>query len=80
MEISAEIVKGISYQPLLQKQLKQISYGDFDVNQIPASCLVSDNQNSFAANGVRQNERAHILMKEFTTRFLPQNESQSFRS
>jgi hypothetical protein len=57
MEISAEIVKGISYQPLLQKQLKQITFGDFDVNQVPASCLVSDNQNSFAISKWRTPKR-----------------------
>jgi hypothetical protein len=40
MEISAEIVKGISYQPLLQKQLKQVSLSDFDINK-------TELQNSF---------------------------------
>lgn len=57
MEISAEIVKGISYQPLLQKQLKQISFSDFDVNQIPASCLVTNIQNSFAISKWRTPKR-----------------------
>lgn len=57
MEINAEIVKGISYQPLLQKQLKQIPFGDFDINKIPVSCLVTDSQNSFAISRWRTPKR-----------------------
>jgi len=57
MEISAEIVKGISYQPLLQKQLKQVSLSDFDINKTPASCLVTDSQNFLAVSKWRTPKR-----------------------
>ena len=57
MEITAEIVRGISYQPLLQKQLKQIPLGNFDINKIPPSCLIINEQNSFAISRWRTPKR-----------------------
>lgn len=44
MEITAEIT-GISYQPTLPKNLKEVQFAIFNINDCPNSCLiVHDNQ------------------------------------
>ena len=41
-------ITGIKYKILLTEDLKAVEIKDFDVNQMPASCLLTDNKNSFA--------------------------------
>jgi hypothetical protein len=47
MDITAKITC-IKYNPLLCEQLKEVSFGTFDINKVPASCLVKDEKHQFA--------------------------------
>jgi len=47
VEITAEIT-GIEYKILLEKKLQQIDFKDFDINNSPTCCVVSDKKDSFA--------------------------------
>lgn len=46
MQITAKIT-GIEYQIKLASKLKVIDYMDFDINELPASCIVKDDNFSF---------------------------------
>lgn len=48
MEITAQIIEGIKYNPTLKCNLIESSLKDFDLNSAKSFCLVSDNQNRFA--------------------------------
>ncbi len=41
-------ITGLKYKILLSGELKEIDIKDFDVNEIPSACLVTDDQNIFA--------------------------------
>lgn len=41
-------ITGIKYKVLLSENLKEIDLINFDINEIPTSCLVNNNQNTFA--------------------------------
>lgn len=58
MEITAEIVRGITYKAFLTKKLRRIELIEFDVNNAPASCLITDKQNSFALSWWRSPKRS----------------------
>lgn len=58
MEITAEIVRGITYKAFLTKKLRKIELTEFDINQAPASCLVADRQNTFALSWWRSPKRS----------------------
>ena len=58
MEITAEIVRGIIYKAFLTKKLRKIELAEFDVNNAPASCLVTDKQNTFALSWWRSPKRS----------------------
>lgn len=47
MEITGKIT-GISYQLILSNDLKKIQLKNFDINQVPTSCIVVDGKHSFA--------------------------------
>ncbi len=47
MNILGEIT-GIKYKVLLSENLKEIDLVNFDINEMPTSCLVNNNQNTFA--------------------------------
>jgi len=47
MDISATIT-GIEYTVNLANKLERIDFDDFDINEIPASCLISDHNKLFA--------------------------------
>jgi len=49
MEITGTIT-GIPYTPLLCKPLKEINFGEFDVNAAPSACLVNDSRFQFAVS------------------------------
>ena len=49
MEITGTIT-GIPYKPLLCKPLKEIDFGEFDVNTAPSACLVNDGCFQFAVS------------------------------
>jgi len=46
MEITAKI-PGIEYHIKLKRKLKVFEFKDFDINQLPASCIIKDNNFSF---------------------------------
>jgi len=46
MQITAKIT-GIEYQIKLASKLKVIDFNDFDINELPASCIVKDDNFSF---------------------------------
>ncbi len=46
MEIKAKIT-GIKYKPFLTKSLAEFGFDDFDINSLPASCLINDNGFTF---------------------------------
>ena len=41
-------ITGIKYKVLLSENLKELDLTNFDINKMPTSCLVNNNQNSFA--------------------------------
>lgn len=41
-------ITGIKYKVLLSEDLKEVAIKDFDINEIPSSCLVTNNKNTFA--------------------------------
>lgn len=41
-------ITGLKYKILLSEELKEIDIKDFDINEIPSACLVTDDQNIFA--------------------------------
>lgn len=47
MEITGKIT-GISYQLILSNDLKKFQLKNFDINQVPTSCIVVDGKHSFA--------------------------------
>ncbi|ANI90519.1 hypothetical protein A9P82_15215 [Arachidicoccus ginsenosidimutans] len=47
MNISGEIT-GIKYKILLSDNLKQIDFNNFDINDVPATCLLTNNKTTFA--------------------------------
>ncbi|MGI9035824.1 MAG: hypothetical protein ACR2GD_07265 [Pyrinomonadaceae bacterium] len=50
MEIKAQIVKGISYKPLLKCPLSEILIEDFNINSAKSACLIVAGQNRFAVS------------------------------
>ena len=75
MEITAEIVRGITYKAFLTKKLRKIELTEFDINQTPASCLVADRQNTFALSWWRSPKRSRSYPSSaFITRFRLQDE------
>jgi hypothetical protein len=49
MNIAGKIT-GLKYKILLSEELKEVDIKDFDVNEIPSACLVTDDQNIFAVS------------------------------
>ena len=49
MEIIGKIT-GIKYQVLFTEELKNIKIKDFDINEMPSSCLLSSNKHTFAVS------------------------------
>lgn len=49
MQIDGEI-SGIKYRRFLKSNLPNVALGNFDVNQIPSSCVVTNGENSFAVS------------------------------
>lgn len=47
MNITGKIT-GLKYKILLSDELKQVEIKDFDINEIPSACLVTDDQSLFA--------------------------------
>jgi len=47
MEVNAKII-GIEYKINLSKELEKIDFADFDINNCPASCLITDKNKFFA--------------------------------
>ena len=47
MELTANIT-GINYKLVLSEELKNIDILDFNINEAPSSCLISDNKKLFA--------------------------------
>jgi len=47
MEITAKIT-GITYKIHLSKELEKIDFAEFDINECPASCLITDKKKLFA--------------------------------
>lgn len=43
-------ITGLKYKILLSDELKQIDVKDFDINEVPSACLVTDDQNIFAVS------------------------------
>jgi hypothetical protein len=43
-------ITGLKYKILLSDELKEIDVKDFDINEIPSACLVTDDQNIFAVS------------------------------
>jgi hypothetical protein len=41
-------ITGIKYKVLLSENLKEVDLTNFDINEVPSSCLVNNNQNTFA--------------------------------
>ncbi len=41
-------ITGLKYKILLSDELKEIDAKDFDINEVPSACLVTDDQNIFA--------------------------------
>ena len=41
-------ITGIKYKVLLSEDLKEVAIKDFDINETPSSCLVTNNKNTFA--------------------------------
>ena len=41
-------ITGIAYKVLLTEDLKGVEIENFDINEMPSSCLLTDNKNSFA--------------------------------
>lgn len=41
-------ITGIKYKPYLCRDLKTIASNQFDINSAPTTCLLLDNQNTFA--------------------------------
>lgn len=41
-------ITGIRYKVLLSENLKEVDLINFDINKVPTSCLVNNNQNTFA--------------------------------
>ena len=41
-------ITGIKYKVLLTEDLKEVEIKNFDINEMPSSCLLTDNKNSFA--------------------------------
>ena len=41
-------ITGIKYKVLLSENLKEVDLVNFDINEMPTSCLVNNNQNNFA--------------------------------
>ena len=50
MEITAQIIEGIKYQPILRCNLAECFFEDFNINSDKSSCLISYNQNRFAVS------------------------------
>ncbi len=48
MEITAEIIAGIRYQPILKCTLTEISLEDFNINLSRSACIISHQQNRLA--------------------------------
>lgn len=48
MEITAQIVEGIKYKPILTCELRKIRFEEFNVNSAKSSCLIAVGQNRFA--------------------------------
>jgi hypothetical protein len=49
MDIKGKIT-GIKYQVLFTEDLKQIKIKNFDINEVPSSCLVTDNKHTVAVS------------------------------
>jgi len=43
-------ITGLKYKILLLDELKEIDVKDFDINEVPSACLVTDDQNTFAVS------------------------------
>ena len=41
-------ITGIKYKVLLSEDLKEVAIKDFDINETPSCCLVTNNKNTFA--------------------------------
>lgn len=41
-------IKGIKYQVLFTEDLKEVKIKDFDINEMPSSCLLTSNKHTFA--------------------------------
>ncbi len=50
MEITAQIIEGIKYAPVLKYHLPEVSLQDFNINSAKSSCLVSFEQNRFGVS------------------------------
>ena len=50
MEITAQIVEGIKYKPILKSDLIEINVKEFDINSAKSSCLLSIGQNRLAVS------------------------------
>ena len=48
MEITAQIVEGIRYKPILKCNLTEVSIEDFNINSTKSSCVISAGQNRLA--------------------------------
>ena len=49
MNIAGKIT-GLKYKILLSDELKEVNIRDFNINEIPSACLVTDDQNIFAVS------------------------------
>lgn len=49
MNITAKIT-GIKYKMLLSDELKKVALEDFNINEMPSACLLTDEQNTFAVS------------------------------
>lgn len=43
-------ITGINYKVYLKENLKEIDFKKFDINNLPSSCLITDNQQSYAVS------------------------------
>ncbi|MDQ2745855.1 MAG: hypothetical protein M3T96_01175, partial [Acidobacteriota bacterium] len=50
MEITAQIIEGIKYKPILKCDLAEVDFDDFNINSAKSSCLISHGQNRLAVS------------------------------
>jgi len=44
------LINGIKYQPLIKKELKTVNFNQFNINDVPSSCIVKDELNDIAVS------------------------------